>query len=495
MPTLTVTCGFQTRCQEFPVGTRLYDALLLLGFDAGGACGGHGTCGKCGVEILYENRSVSACHTFLQTDLSIELRDTAVTDAPQRSARPSLADCYGIAMDLGTTSLVFYLYSLSDGKKWAFRSLPNPQRRFWADVITRIDHCREGFLPAQRDSVRQALNEVIADWKREFGFSVIERVVVAGNPTMSHLFWGISPEGIGVAPYVPAFLERKTASGNELGIEAEKIVLLPSISAFLGGDMVAGALTVSWDLHDSILLIDLGTNGEIILGHQGRFFGCSAATGPAFEGANLACGMGGWPGAICRVGKNGDDLVWKTIAEEPPIGLCGSGLVDLISCLVAAGLIDDSGAFDPESTHPLRSRLCNDTFYLTETVYLTQKDIRQFQLAKAAIRTAVETLLAHVGIEPSRVDQVVLAGGFGFYLDPDAAFRTGLLPEVFRGKTLSAGNTSGTGAVLCLLDPGLEPVADRWAQAVETLDLMRAPGFNDRFVDYMGFGEPEEESM
>ncbi len=494
MPILTVSWGLRTKSQEFPFGIRLYDALLSLGLDAGGACGGHGTCGKCRVRIPNENRWVSACHTFLRRDLSIELRDSADPRAFARSASFPIAGPCGIALDLGTTSLVFYLYSLSDGTQRAVRSLPNPQRRFGADVITRIDRCREGFLPAQRDLVRQALNDVIAEWKREFAISLIERIVVAGNPTMSHLFWGISPEGIGVAPYIPAFLERKTASGKELGIDAEKIVLLPSISAFLGGDMVAGALTVSWDLHDSILLIDLGTNGEIILGHQGRFYGCSAATGPAFEGANLACGMGGWPGAICRVGKNGDDLVWKTIAEASPIGLCGSGLVDLISCLLEAGLIDESGAFVSDSNHPLRSRLRDDAFFLTETVYLTQKDIRQFQLAKAAIRAAVETLLAHVGLQPARIGQVVLAGGFGFYLDPDAAFRTGLLPEAFHGKTVSAGNTSGTGAVLCLLDPGLEPVADRWAQAVETLDLMRAPGFNDRFVDHMGFGAPEEES-
>lgn len=487
MPALKIRRDGTLRSRQFPEGTRLFDALLAMGEDVGGACGGNGTCGKCLVRLEGSPVPVRACDIRMEGDLTVLSDPFPEFPGAGFSGSVVPGQKCGVAFDLGTTTLVMWLVDLESGGILSVRSMPNPQRSHGTDVITRIGACRNGGLEIQRDLVRQALAGTIARWKTAFGPFHAETVVIAGNTVMSHLFWGISPEGIGIAPYIPAFLEGKEAPGTELGIDAGRVILLPSMSAFLGGDMTAGVLSSALLGTDRGLLVDLGTNGEILLKSGKRIFGCSAATGPAFEGANIECGMGGWPGAVSRISLEQGTLSLETVGGFPAKGICGSGLVDLVSLLLSEGLIDETGAFDPDSPSPLASRLENGRFILGPGLFLSQRDVRQFQLAKAAIRAAVETLLEVSGTSPDSVEKVFLAGGFGSYLDLGHAVRTGILPESFREKTVSVGNSSGAGALLCLNDPSALAKAAGVARSVETVDLMRAPGFNDRFVDRMGF--------
>lgn len=487
MPTLKVCRDGVCRERDFPGGTRLFDALLTLGEDPGGACGGKGTCGKCLVRLEGDGRPVLACKTRIIRDLTVLSESVPDLKEPETlRSLPSGTPC-GVAFDLGTTTLVFWLVELRSGEILSVRSLPNPQRVFGADVISRIGACREGRLEDQRNLVRQALGSVIARWKSLFGPFEVSLVVIAGNTVMSHLFWGVSPEGIGTAPYLPAFLDMREAPGSDFGIDARRLVLLPSMSAFLGGDMTAGILSSGIAKHPRSLLVDLGTNGEVILKRDDRYFGCSAATGPAFEGSNIECGMGGWPGAISRVVLRDGDLSVETVGGISPKGICGSGLVDLVALLLSEGLVDDTGAFVPDSPSPLSSRLRDGRFVLGDGLFLSQRDLRQFQLAKAAVRAAVETLLEVSGTDEASLGRVFLAGGFGSFLNLENAFRTGILPESFRGKTEAIGNSSGAGALLCLEDSAALASTPRIAESVETVDLMRTRSFNDRFVERMAF--------
>ena len=474
-----------------PHGANLLEVLTENGFFIPAACGGRGSCGKCAVKCrasgAEEYQTVLSCHTAVESDLTVLL------DADSESGLwkvSSLSVCKGkkagVILDVGTTTLAVCLIDKETGDTLAKASLLNPQGAFGADVISRISAFGEGKGEDMRAAVVAATNRIIAEF-RATG-AQIDEIAVAGNPTMLHLFIGADPSGIGSYPFTPAFVESKYFEGADIGIDAPRVRLLPSISAYLGSDVSAGILACEMDKTDKTqLFMDLGTNGELVLAHAGKLFAASTAAGPALEGANMSCGIGGVAGAIDRVWFDGGQLQFTTVEDAPVRGICGSGFIDLFALLLDEGILDETGAFCEECDSPLFPRLQDDCFYLTPEVYLSQDDVRQFQLAKAAIAAGVEALLAHCGVSPDKVERVFLAGGLGYYMSPARAARTGLLSPTLLSRTQIVGNTALAGARLCLLKEGNQTALDALCKRIETVELSFSPVFSQAYIENMGF--------
>lgn len=509
------------------------------------ACGGRGTCGKCRVRVREAAGAAAPVSTaderFLsQEDLedgvrlactlpadevrSVEIpvtSDVAFTKAeiPQiagavdpivRCDAPQGAPCYGVAVDIGTTTLGCYLVDLAPtpaaeqgapaggtatggnaGERVvAAWSAMNRQAVFGADVLSRISYADHGGLAELQRAVVAELNELLSSPARRGGMETahIAAVAVTGNTTMLHLLLGVDPHGIGRAPFTPVFTESRRLTGAELGLadhaDAE-VRVLPSISAYVGADIVAAIVAEDLDTTTaSILLVDVGTNGELVLAHDGRLYACSTAAGPAFEGATIAHGVGGVAGAIASWRWDGSDFAFETIAGAPPIGVCGSGLLDVVARLLDDGVVDETGrmrAPDEQADEP--------AFTLVPGITVTQGDIREVQLAKAAVAAGIDVLLDRAGIGPADLDEVVLTGGFGHHLAVESALRIGLLPEVDAERIRSTPNAAGAGAVRALLQREALPRMVEAAARTEYIELSGRPEFQERYVDHMIFPE------
>ena len=372
--------------------------------------------------------------------------------------------------------MAFSLVDLKDGKELAKRSCLNPQGAFGADVLSRIKAASEGARDKLKDCVLKKTAEVLSDLCREAGVCSLKRLTVAGNTTMLHLFIGADADGIGRYPFTPAFTETQRVGGSVLALPCEEVVLLPSASAFIGSDVICGAHFVGLDKTEGMLL-DLGTNGEILLNAGGRIFTTSAAAGPAFEGANIECGTGGVAGAIDRVKAENGKISFTTVGGAPAVGICGSGLTDAVAALLETGGIDESGAMK------------SGRFDLTDGVYLTQKDVREFQLAKSAIAAAVQALLARAGVAGTKL---FVAGGMGFYLDKESVEKTGLLPPALASSFTAAGNTGLGGAKACLVSSAALQACEKLARSAEYVDLSCDEVFMEKYMEYMGFPGAEE---
>ena len=405
----------------------------------------------------------------------------------------------GFALDIGTTTLAAALVRLSDGEILSTVSALNPQHAWGADVINRIGACSKGHLEDLQRAVAESATKLLESAMRKApGASAPLRMTVAGNPTMLHLFAGVSPEGIGRYPFTPAFLERRVLRGAELGLPVPEVVLLPSAGAFLGSDVMGGVLTCGMaDMDEPSVLMDIGTNGEMVLcaGRRrgGALTGVSAAAGPALEGANISCGTGGVAGAVCKVVRTAPaEFRFRTIGDAPPAGICGCGLVDFIACLLDEETLDESGLLDeePAELSGVQARADGTVPFPNGTgVALTQRDIREFQLAKSAMRAGLEALLAHGGIALGEVRRLFVAGGLGYYLDGASAVRTGLLPAELLPVMETVGNSSLAGAVRCLTDSAAMEAMDGLAARCGTFDLNSSSVFNDAFVEQMLFPE------
>ena len=474
-----------------PHGANLLAVLTENGFFIPAACGGRGSCGKCAIKCRsaeeQEYKTLLSCHTSVTSNLTVLLdanNQSGVWEVSSLS--PGVSHKAGMILDVGTTTLAACLIDKSTGETLAKASSLNPQGAFGADVISRITAFAEGKGDAMRTSVIDATNCLIAEFSRTG--AQIEEVVVVGNPTMLHLFIGVDPSGIGSYPFTPAFTESKYFNGADIGIHAPRVRLLPSISAYLGSDVSAGILACEMHKTDKTqLFMDLGTNGEIVLAHEKKLFAASTAAGPALEGANMSCGMGGVAGAIDRIWCESGHLRFTTIDGASARGICGSGYIDLFALLLDEGILDETGAFAEECNSPLLSLLEDDCFYLTPEVYLSQDDVRQFQLAKAAIAAGVEALTAHCGVKMDEITHVFLAGGLGYYMSPANAARTGLLPAPLLSHTQIVGNTALAGARLCLLSKDNQTAIDALSKQVETVELSFSPVFSQAYIENMGF--------
>ena len=418
--------------------------------------------------------------------------------------------CYGIAFDLGTTTAVATLLDLTTGTPAAVASMLNKQQPFGADVISRISATM--LDPAARERLRelagQTLGELAAEVCAEAGVAPeqVYEVAVAGNATMIALAYGIDPEPIGVAPFILSTQELPSVPAHELGIAVHPLApayTFPALGAYVGGDIVAGALAAGMDRDKRLrLFIDIGTNCEIILGDGERLISTAAPAGPAFEGASIKSGMRAAPGAIEVVQIGDDGLQVQVIGDTAPVGLCGSGLVDAVAELVRVGLIDATGRFVDDVTAKtlaptVADRLRDDrgerVFVLAEAsgeqpaVMLSQRDVRELQFAKAAISTGWTLLLEEYGAQESEVQQVLLAGSFGTYLSARSAIRIGLVPKIPALRVVSAGNVASEGARMALLSGPERHGASTLVREIGYVELSDRTDFNDRFVDQLAF--------
>jgi uncharacterized 2Fe-2S/4Fe-4S cluster protein (DUF4445 family) len=432
--------------------------------------------------------------------------------------RPPDADpcCLGAAVDIGTTTVVAYLVDMRTGERVATASELNPQGRHGHDLISRIEHVQEAAtgLDDMRRLIVDLINRLLAEATADAGARRrdIYEVAVVGNTCMHHLFLGLDPRHLAQAPYVPVTREAFELSAEEAGLainRAGNVYCLPVIAGFVGADTVGVLLMSRMKERDHpTLAIDIGTNGEVMLAANGRLVTTSCAAGPAFEGGEIRHGVRAAEGAIERIWLRNGSIGYATIGSARPNGICGSGIFDMVAVLLDSGAADNAGRLVPEDaagTLPdgiaarLRGEGAQREFVLVEEpgaggeeIVFTQKDLREVQLAKGAVRAAVELLCAEVGIEPAQIEEVLLAGAFGNYIDRRSALRMGLLPEVKLEQIRGIGNAAGAGALAALLSMDERERAAELVRGAEHIELMANPQFQLVFADSMMFPEGEQ---
>lgn len=471
---------------EVEPGTSLLAAQIQAGLHPDAPCGGKGTCGKCRVHL--DGQQVLACQTPVSRPMRVWLSPPAqavvLTEGLACSTQPDGQYAYTAAFDIGTTTLVGYLLDGITGQEMACASALNPQAQYGADVISRIQTVLEQPQTPMRGCICQALGELTGELARQAGIdpAQIQCTAVVGNTAMHHLLLGIDPRPLVTPPYMPRQTDAQILPAQTLLPVSGQIRVLPNIAGFVGADTVGCLTATRFDQRQELtLMIDIGTNGEMVLGDSRRRVACSTAAGPAFEGAKISQGMRGSPGAIDHVSVQDGGLVCHVIGEEQARGLCGSGLLDLVACLLELGVIDESGCLEGKTYTIPGTSVC-----------LTQSDVREVQLAKAAIRAGIELMCSHLGTAPEQIRTVLLAGAFGNYLNPRSACRIGMIPPCLLERIQPIGNAAGAGARLCALSQAEFAYSQRLARQTEFLELASKPDFQDRFVDALEFCEEDD---
>ncbi|AOY77496.1 ASKHA domain-containing protein [Clostridium formicaceticum] len=409
---------------------------------------------------------------------------------------------YGIAIDIGTTTVVAALIDIKTGEELAIASMINPQKQFGLDVLTRITYELENPKDAKeklQHVIVKGINEMIEDLcsQSQIDRSSIYEIVIAANCTMMHFLLGIDATSIGKSPYAPVFVKSKNILARDIGVKAAqgaRLYCLPSVSSYIGADIVAGAYVCQ--LHrakENILFIDIGTNGEIVLSNHGKLLSCSCAAGPALEGMNIICGMRAAEGAIedVKISKKGIEL--KVIGSEEPAGICGSGILAAVKELLRIGLVKKDGAFIKkeklEESDYRYGMLQVDgkkrTFILkdgAEELFITQGDVRQVQLAKGAILSGFYALLNQANIAMQQLDKVMIAGQFGAHLPAESLVGTGILPEEVKEKIVYVGNSSKTGAYMALMSVEVRKEIEALANKMDYMELGASEGYERLFT-------------
>lgn len=548
--TIQITFPAENRTVTVPAGRSLLDMLRLAGIYIDAPCGGRGTCGKCLVSVdgkaprlactCYPDRDITAAlppadgriireenadfADYEDADSAGYKRADSIHYERADSAEYESADPEGehflAAADIGTTTVVLFLVRESDGKTIAVSSCTNPQTAYGADVITRIHEVLAHGSDTLTGCIRNAVDRLLTEASLRAGISPgrIRALSVVGNTCMHHLFLGIPVHTLAHAPYHPAVTHALKKTASQLGLYAcpgADVYTPPNISGFVGGDTVACMTYTRLDRQPEwTLLLDIGTNGEIVLGCSKRLIACSAAAGPAFEGAGISCGMRGTEGAVIHAAWSEGAWELETVGDAPPAGICGSGLLDITAALLESGQMEPSGllteggpvvlAGDCHAT-PAQDRTevpaqdrrfipaqdCPEAPAERHTVELTQKDIRALQLAKAAICAGIRLLCSHARIRLDDIRTVLLAGAFGSSLSPDSACAIGLIPPGLRGRIRPIGNAAGEGARLLVLHEEEKEYAQALAAKTEYLELASCRQFQDTFVDELEFPEPD----
>jgi len=402
---------------------------------------------------------------------------------------------HAIAFDLGTTTVVATILDLETGQPMAVRSILNAQQPFGADVISRISATMmdEAALDRLRTHAHETLQQLTDEVCTEAGVDPHEvyEIVVTGNVTMIQLALGIDPEPLSMAPFTIAARRMPEARAADFGLrvhERAPAVLFPALGAYVGPDIVAGILATGLTLDRRVrLFVDVGTNSEIVLGSSGRALATAAPAGPAFEAAQIRCGMRAADGAIEGVKIADGEVELTVIGDVEPVGLCGSGLVDAVAELVGAGILDHSGRFVLGSSERLYKIGDENVFRLTDDVYLSQRDVRELQFAKASIATGWTILCRELGVEPDEIAQVLLGGSFGSYLTPASAVKIGLVPRLPLPRIVAAGNVAGEGAKIAALSVTERAAANAILDEVDYVELSGRSDFNDLFIDQLAF--------
>ncbi len=486
------------RILKAETGDNLLDILSRNGVELYAPCGGKGTCGKCRVWTRNLG-TVFACQTTITKDTEIVL--PSALEASILEFQHSLSYQYpvqpgpskhlsespfGLAVDIGTTTLVMYFFDFRKESLVHISSMLNPQQNYGADVISRINHCiqHEGGLKTLHRELIQAMNHQIQVFLSENHLQEkdIVKVSFAGNTTMLHFLLKEDPGPIAFAPYTPRFTAEQHRTGADIGLACHEqafVKVLPSISGYVGADIVAGLAALKpEDQIKTYLFIDLGTNGELALVTPDKHLCCATAAGPAFEASNISCGMPAVKGAVSGYTRTG----YQTIANTPPLGICGSGLIDVISILLDTGKISTTGEMEQDFVLAPAKESGSG-----ENVVLSPADVRELQLAKAAVAAGINILLKFAGIEAKSVDAVYLAGGFGNYIKIESAIRTGLLDESYRDKIIPIGNASGTGALTALKSEDFDSRIKQLLEKMEYIELSSDPDFVTEYAMNMSF--------
>lgn len=524
---------------------NLLKSLLDAGAFVDNPCNGTGVCGKCKVRVLSgecsamsetERKLLSleeaqrgirlSCMTELYGDAEIE---TLQTERKARVLtkgympefeRDAYSSGYGIAIDIGTTTVVTVLVDMASGKELGAASMINAQKHFGLDVLTRItyeyEHPDCGVRELQEaivQSINAMIKEVCEEAGIEGGSKAVREITVAANCTMTHMLLGVDARSIGRAPYKPEFLGAQTLPAKKIGIEAgedTQLYCLPQVSAYIGADIVAGAYVCELQkAKEKILFIDIGTNGEIVLACGGRLLCCSCAAGPALEGMNISSGMRAAEGAVEDVEITEQGIRLKTIGEGKPVGICGSGILAVVKELLRTGIVKRTGVFVKkdkleETDYRYSMIRMNGTkreFILHEKPLLlvTQGDVRQVQLAKGAILSGVTALLNRAGISIEELNRVMIAGQFGAHLPTDSLTGIGILPQVVRDKLIYVGNSSKTGAYMALMSCKARREIEELAGKMEYMELAETENYERIFPESMIFPEgpiyPKEAGM
>ena len=498
---LTIECGQSCRRVTVPEDMTLLEALRREKIHVAAPCGGHGACGKCKVTLADSRgqRRVLACRTTLHDDAVVRLPSGTggilERYGNQSFALPSGRSGLGAAVDLGTTTVVVELYDLESGKLIGRKSAWNAQSAYGADVITRIQSTIDD--PNGLELQQTLIREQLADMIRSLGAEPenVRETVIAGNTIMQHIHAGLDPRGLASAPYMPVTLFTEAKDSGT--------IYAPCAAAYVGGDIMAGLLAAGlYRKEGQHLFLDIGTNGEMALGGKDGFLCCAVASGHAFEGAGIACGMAGTDGAVSRVWWDGQSPVLETIGNAAPRGICGSGLIDLLALLVGRRLIGPTGRLLPPGEAPQgfekwleEDENGNGIFYIDREndLYLSASDVRQLQLAKAAVAAGVAVLLQTAGISEDEVDSVVLAGGFGSCLEPQSAAVIGMLPVSLAQKARALGNCSLAGAREALLDLDRRRELYEIQRNCSYLDLSGNALFMREYPEQMFFYDNEED--
>lgn len=404
------------------------------------------------------------------------------------------SDHLAMVVDIGTTTVAAILVDLTNGEPIAIDGAHNAQAPFGADVMTRAQYAMEQGTDRLRDAIIEQLDALLQSLLKKSGKKDVSLISLAGNTTMMHLLCGITPEYISKAPFIPATLAPMNLPAREMGIDSEaRVCLLPGVSAYIGADIVASLLaTGAVGTDETFLLADIGTNAETVLYSKGVCYACSAAAGPCFEGANLSCGMPGQPGAIDSVFEAEESGFGFTVIDDQKAkGLCGSGVIDGIALLLNTDAVEPNGRMHAKGplAHAISGENNDIRFQLTDTVTITQKDIREVQLAKAALRSGIEILMQEAGITADEIDTLYLAGGFGSAIHPESAVRIGMIPEALLSKISVLGNAASYGALRYVTEKGADKTAETIATQSKHVELSAHAGFSKEYMNRMLFDQ------
>lgn len=438
-------------------------------------------------------------------------RKTKILNLPEDFRPETDERGYGIAFDIGTTTVVGMLWDIYNGCQIGAQAETNPQNEFGLDVISRITFANEAEenLKLLQDKIIGCLNLITEKLCSEHNVDPqsIIRVTVCGNTTMSHIFAGYDPASLAHAPFDPAYTGTLFMRAGDLGLQIQPestVMLIPNIAGHVGGDITAGILAARLeDRKEKTLFIDIGTNGEIVFCQDGKMFTCSTAAGPAFEGAAIYQGMRAANGAIEKVRFENEDVLFQVIGGIPPVGICGSGLIDAVAEMKKAGVIDKKGriatAESYDRKHPgsllcerLRDGADGREFVLVsktndEDIVITQKDIREVQLAKGAIGAGIQLMMQKMESKPEELDRIIVAGAFGSYIDKNSAVTIGLLPDIDRDRIESAGNTAGAGTLMAVASSEEAVRIQNIPEKLTHIELANEPDFQHTYLKAMGF--------
>ncbi len=450
-------------------GEMLSNVLIKNNKSVEHLCGGRGVCQKC--KVLVNDKEELSCKYLVTKDITVLLPEIDnIFSQVGAEETGVLTENMCFVLDIGTTTLALALVSLDENRIIKVITCTNPQRVYGADVVTRIDYCRKKSVEDLQSILVAEINKMVVD----FNISQKLNLYVAGNTTMLHILFGVDPSSMGAAPYKPIFLESKYKKAENIGIKGlSEIISLPSISSFVGADLVAGMNYIGMPSKDKYnLLIDLGTNAEVILFSQNSALCTAAAAGPCFEGANIACGMSATDGAIYSFSFEDDIPQIKTIAKGNVKGICGTGLVDMIAELVKKDIIDGTGYME-----------CGE-YHITNSVFLNQNDVRQFQLAKSAIYSAIISLVKIQNISFEQIENMYISGGFSAEINVENACDVGLLPKELKERCVAINNSSLLGAVKFACE---QNELSKYLENAKYVDLSANSTFAELFVDNMVF--------